>query len=83
MIQIIRNGDGPWPDYAETGTVVSVICHGSTLAVDCAERQADARVTIDIVHGADGELEEGVVSGASYVATLEIPPAKYTEPEAM
>lgn len=82
MIQIIKNGNGPWPDYAETGTVVSVSCHGEALAIDCAARQTDARVTIDIVHGADGRLAEGVRSGGSYVASLEIPPARYKEPEA-
>jgi hypothetical protein len=85
MIQIVRNGAGPWPEYAEDGTVVSVTCRGSTLVIDCAERQTDARVTIDIVHGADGALIEGASfsgqGGESYVATLEIPPARYTAPE--
>ena len=81
MIQVIQNGSGPWPEYAEAGTVVSVTCHGSTVEIDCAARQMDSRVTIDLVHGAGGALEEGVASGESYVATLEIPPAKYKEPE--
>ncbi len=80
MIQVIQNGTGPWPEYEEEGTVVRVNCHGSTLAIDCAARQTDARVTIDMVR-AGGELREGAAGGESYVATLEIPPAKYKEPE--
>jgi hypothetical protein len=83
MIQVFRKGSGPWPEYDVDGVVVSVTCHGSSLVIDCAERQTDARVTIDLVHGSEGSLVEGAASGESYVATLEIPPAKYAAvPEA-
>ncbi|MDR2891584.1 MAG: hypothetical protein LBV80_00635 [Deltaproteobacteria bacterium] len=81
MIQVVKNGLGPWAEYSEAGTTVSITCHNVTLPIDCAARQTDARVTIDVVHGAGGALVEGIEGGGSYVATLEIPPAKYAEPD--
>lgn len=66
-------GPGPHVDLEISGTTAVV---GGTVAVDCAERQQDHQVVIDI-RATNGVLAEGV--GQAFVASFVIPPRAYIE----
>ncbi len=71
MPQIVLKQPGqPVADFAFSGAVVIV----AGIAVDCADRQLDSSVVVEIRTGANGAQEGG--SGA-YLAHIAIPPKRY------
>ncbi|MDD3938093.1 hypothetical protein [Rhodoferax sp.] len=70
-MQIVLQQPGqPMADFSVSGNTVTV----SGVTVDCADRQLDSSVVIEIRTGANGAQEGG--SGA-YLAHIAIPPKRY------
>lgn len=73
-MQVITAGSGPRPDFAVSGSVVSV----AGVEIDTAARQADSQRVID-VRLVGGVAQEG---GDGYqLASVRIPPRRYVETE--
>lgn len=51
------------------------------LTINLAKRESDSEVHIDVCFDRDGELVIGTAAGRAYVAEIDIPARKYTEPE--
>jgi hypothetical protein len=66
-------GPGPHVDLEISGAAAVV---GGSVAIDCAERQKDHQVVID-VRATNGVLAEG--AGEAFVASFIIPPRVYSE----
>lgn len=77
-MQIERKGAGPWPGVEVNGVTVTLTVGDAALSFDCAERQTDEQVTLDVVRGHAG-LAVGVENGTEYVANLILPPARYED----
>ena len=70
-MQIILKQDGqPVADFAVSGTNVTV----SGVAIDCAERQQDVSVTVEIRQNINGPSEGG---NGAFLAQIEIPARRY------
>lgn len=70
-MQIILKSPGqPVADFAISGTDVTV----SGVHIDCADRQRDVLVTIEVRLNADGPGEGG---NGAYLAQIEIPAKRY------
>lgn len=74
---IIEKNPGPKIDYEEIGNKV---CFDDDLTINLQKRQEDWPVHIDICFDADRSLVIGAAAGRAYVAELDIPERKYTEP---
>lgn len=69
-------GPGPYLEFFENGTVLS---HGDDV-LDCAAKQEDSQVTIDVCLNPAGELRFGADGDAeAYVANVIIPARQYRE----
>jgi hypothetical protein len=79
MIQIIEKNEGPKIAYEENGTMVFLGDYELMINVD--KYQRDWPVHIDICSNRDNQLVIGTGEGLYYVAQLDIPAIKYTEPE--
>jgi hypothetical protein len=67
-------GPGPYLEFFENGTVLS---HGEDL-FDCAAKQEDSQVSIDVCMNAAGELKFSADGDAeAYVANVIIPARQY------
>ncbi|PIQ51452.1 MAG: hypothetical protein COW02_14570 [Comamonadaceae bacterium CG12_big_fil_rev_8_21_14_0_65_59_15] len=72
MPQIILKQPGqPVADFSFSGAIVTV----AGVAVDCAERQLDSSVIVEIRLGSGGAQEGGA---GAYLAHITIPPKRYT-----
>lgn len=69
---ILKQPGQPIADFAVAGTVITI----AGIAVDCAERQLDTAVSIEIRTGADGVTEGG---DGAYLAQIAIPARRYEE----
>lgn len=65
-------GAGPHPDLSINGAVVTI----KGYEVDCAARQEDSAVIVDLRLGKKGVTETG---GSYQIASIHIPPAEYEE----
>lgn len=72
---IKKQGSGPYYEYAVSGTTLA-FGGADGLSINCAERQADQSVRIDICV-ADGKLQEGAAGAESYAAAVVIPARRY------
>lgn len=79
-MQVIEKNEGPKIAYEENGTKVTL--GDDELMINVAKYQRDWPVHIDICSNRDNQLVIGTGSGLYYVAQIDIPAAKYTEPEA-
>jgi hypothetical protein len=79
MIQIIEKNEGHKIAYEENGTMVFLGDY--ELMINVAKYQRDWPVHIDICSNRDNQLVIGTGEGLYYVAQLDIPAIKYTEPE--
>ena len=61
--------------------VKNKICFDDDLTINLAKREDDRDVHIDVCYDADGELVIGAAAGRSYVAEIDIPARRYTQPE--
>jgi len=73
QINLINPGQ-PVADFAISGTTVSV----AGLTIDCAARQQDVAIIIEI-RSHNGAVIEG--DQGAYLAQIQIPARRYTEPE--
>jgi hypothetical protein len=64
----------PVSDFSVTGSLVTV----AGVAVDCAERQLDTSVSIEVRANSNGIQEGG---DGAYLAQIEIPARRYVEVE--
>ena len=72
MPQIVLKQPGqPVADFSFSGAIVAV----SGVAIDCAARQLDSSVIVEIRVGAGGAQEGGA---GAYLAHIAIPPKRYT-----
>ncbi|WMC11778.1 hypothetical protein PU634_05265 [Oceanimonas pelagia] len=69
----LKQSGSPVADFAVSGNMVTV----AGLSIDCAARQEDTAVTIEI-RAHKGEVVEGGQDGA-YLAHIHIPARTYTE----
>lgn len=77
MPQIILKQPGqPVADFAFTGTTVTV----AGVSVDCAHRQMDVAVAVEIRRNASGPGEGG---NGAYLAQITIPARRYTLAQAL
>ncbi|WP_300760095.1 hypothetical protein [Janthinobacterium sp.] len=75
MPQIILKQPGqPVADFAFTGTRIGI----AGVWIDCAERQLDAAVAVEIRNNATGPSESG---NGAYLAQISIPARRYIEVE--
>lgn len=79
MMQIIEKNEGPKIAYEENGTMVFLGDY--ELMINASKYQRDWPVHIDICSNRDNQLVVGTGEGLYYVAQIDIPAAKYTEPE--
>lgn len=79
MMQIIEKNEGPKIAYEENG--IMVFLGDYELMINVAKYQRDWPVHIDICSNRDKQLVIGTGEGLYYVAQLDIPAIKYTEPE--
>jgi hypothetical protein len=79
MIQIIEKNEGHKIAYEENGTMVFLGDY--ELMINVAKYQRDWPAHIDICSNRDNQLVIGTGEGLYYVAQLDIPAIKYTEPE--
>lgn len=61
--------------------VKNKICFDDDLTINLAKREDDRDVHIDVCYDDDGELVIGAAAGRSYVAEIDIPARRYTQPE--
>lgn len=80
MMQIIEKNEGKKIAYEENGTMIFL--GDNELMINASRYQRDWPVQIDICSNRDNQLVIGTGSGLYYVAQVDIPAAKYTEPEA-
>ena len=74
-MQIILKQDGqPVADFSVSGANVTV----AGVAIDCAERQQDIAVTVEVRQSIGGPSEGG---NGAYLAQIEIPARRYTDVE--
>jgi len=78
-MQVIEKNEGPKIAYEENGTKVTL--GDDELMINVAKYQRDWPVHIDICSNRDKQLVIGTGEGLYYVAQLDIPEIKYTEPE--
>lgn len=78
-MQVIEKNEGPKIAYEENGTKVTL--GDDELMINVAKYQRDWPVHIDICSNRDKQLVIGTGGGLYYVAQLDIPEIKYTEPE--
>lgn len=78
MMQVIEKNEGPKIAYAESGTKVTL--GDDELMLNVAKYQRDWPVHIDVCSNRDKQLVVGTGEGLFYVAQIDIPEAKYTEP---
>lgn len=76
MIIIEKNSGAKIP-YEVNG---SKICFDDDLTINLAKREEDYAVHIDVCYDADRQLCIGAAAGRSYVAEIDIPARKYTDP---
>ena len=79
MMQIIEKNVGPKVAYEENGTMVFLGDY--ELMINASKYQRDWPVHIDVCSNRDSQLVVGTGEGLYYVAQIDIPAAKYTEPE--
>lgn len=79
MMQVIEKNEGPKIEYEEAGTKVTL--GDDELMLNVAKYQRDWPVHLDICSNRDKQLVVGTGEGLFYVAQIDIPEAKYTEPE--
>lgn len=78
MMQIIEKNEGPKIAHEENGTMVFLGDY--ELMINVAKYQRDWPVHIDICSNRDNQLVIGTGEGLYYVAQIDIPAQKYTEP---
>ncbi len=78
-MQVIEKNEGPKIAYEENGTKVTL--GDDELMINVAKYQRDWPVHIDIYSNRDKQLVIDTGEGLYYVAQLDIPEIKYTEPE--
>ena len=61
--------------------VKNKICFDDDLTINLAKREDDRDVHIDVCYDSYGELVIGAAAGRSYVAEIDIPARRYTQPE--
>lgn len=79
MIQVIEKNEGPKIAYEENGTLI--FFGNYALMINIAVYQRDWPVHIDVCSNRDKQLMVGVGESLYYVAQLDIPAKRYTEPE--
>ena len=79
MMQIIEKNQGPKIAYEEAGTKVTL--GDDELMLNVAKYQRDWPVHLDVCSNRDRQLVIGTGEGLYYVAQIDIPETKYTEPE--
>lgn len=77
-MQVIEKNEGPKIAYEENGTKVTL--GDDELMINVAKYQRDWLVHIDICSNRDKQLVIGTGEGLYYVAQIDIPATKYTEP---
>lgn len=77
---VVEKNEGKKIPYTVDGTK---ICFDDDLTINLAKREQDFDVHIDVCYDGDQELCIGAAAGRSYVAEIDIPERKYTEPEPM
>ncbi|MGL5948144.1 MAG: hypothetical protein ACRCYV_03660 [Aeromonas sp.] len=75
-MQIIPLGQGPYHDFAITGTAVTL----DDLSIDAQTEQTDGEHIISVYATADGMRRHGP---GAFVATLAIPPRQWPAPESV
>ena len=78
MMQIIEKNEGKKIAFEENGTMVFLGDY--ELMLNASKYQRDWPVHIDVCSNRDNQLAMGTGAGLYYVAQLDIPAAKYTEP---
>jgi len=78
-MKVIEKNEGPKIAYEVTGTKITF--GDDELTINVAKYQRDWLVHIDICSNRDKQLVIGTGEGLYYVAQLDIPEIKYTEPE--
>lgn len=78
MMQIIEKNEGQKIAFEETGTMIFLGDY--ELMLNASKYQRDWPVHIDVCSNRDNQLVVGTGEGLYYVAQLDIPAAKYTEP---
>jgi len=78
-MKVIEKNEGPKIAYEVTGTKITF--GDDELTINVAKYQRDWPVHIDICSNRDEQLVIGTGEGLYYVAQLDIPAIKYTEPE--
>jgi len=78
-MKVIEKNEGPKIAYEVTGTKITF--GDGELTINVAKYQRDWPVHIDICSNRDEQLVIGTGEGLYYVAQLDIPATKYTEPE--
>lgn len=78
MMQIIEKNEGQKIAFEENQTMVFLGDY--ELMLNASKYQRDWPVHIDVCSNRDNQLVVGTGAGLYYVAQLDIPAAKYTEP---
>ena len=78
-MKVIEKNEGPKIAYEVTGTKITF--GDDELTINVAKYQRDWPVHIDICSNRDKQLVIDTGEGLYYVAQLDIPEIKYTEPE--
>jgi hypothetical protein len=78
-MKVIEKNEGPKIAYEVTGTKITF--GDDELTINVAKYQRDWPVYIDICSNRDKQLVIGTGDGLYYVAQLDVPEIKYTEPE--
>ncbi len=78
MMQIIEKNEGNKIAFEENGTMVFL--GDNELMLNASKYQRDWPVHIDVCSNRDNQFVVGTGEGLYYVAQLDIPAAKYTEP---
>jgi len=78
-MKVIEKNEGSKIAYEVTGTKITF--GDDELTINVAKYQRDWSVQIDICSNRDKQLVIGTGDGLYYVAQLDVPEIKYTEPE--
>ena len=78
-MKVIEKNEGSKIAYEVTGTKITF--GDDELTINVAKHQRDWSVQIDICSNRDKQLVIGTGDGLYYVAQLDVPEIKYTEPE--